>query len=112
LPTYSFFAHYEGELANLSKHKDNNACTYTIDMCLYQKEEWPLWVEGKSYILQPHDALAYYGEDHEHWRNNFPNPEYNYVAMIFFHFAEPDHWYFNKGPNYIKTIREKEKEIK
>jgi hypothetical protein len=25
--------------------------------------------------------------------------------MIFFHFAEPDHWYFKKGPSYLKVIR-------
>jgi len=25
--------------------------------------------------------------------------------MIFFHFAEPDHWWFTKGPSYLRVIR-------
>jgi hypothetical protein len=30
-----------------------------------------------------------------HWREDFPNPENQKVAMIFFHFVEPDHWWFD-----------------
>lgn len=105
IPTYSLFAHYEGEFANLYKHKDNNACTYTIDMCVYQKYPWDLYVEGTPYTLYPNQALAYYGNDQEHWREEFPEKMLNYVAMIFFHFAEPDHWYFQKGTSYVRVIR-------
>jgi hypothetical protein len=25
--------------------------------------------------------------------------------MIFFHFVEPDHWWYTKGPDYLKLIR-------
>lgn len=105
LPTYALFAHYEGEEASLYKHKDDNACTYTLDMCVYQNEPWDLWVDNRNYTLQPNQALAYYGNDQLHWREKFPNPETNYVAMIFFHFAEPDHWYFTKGPEYLRVVR-------
>lgn len=105
LPTYALFAHYEGPEASLYRHKDDNACTYTIDMCVYQKNIWPLWVEEIPYFLKPNEALAYYGNDQEHWREEFPDPNNNYVAMIFFHFAEPDHWYFKKGPTYLEVIR-------
>lgn len=107
LPTYTLFAHYEGQdpVPSLYKHKDDNACTYTLDMCLYQTEPWDLWVENKNYTLYPNQALAYYGNDQEHWREKFPNPETNYVAMIFFHFAEPDHWFFTEGPEYLQVIR-------
>lgn len=105
LPTYSLFAHYEGESASLYKHKDDNACTYTIDMCLYQKYPWDIYVERIPYKLYPNQALAYYGNDQEHWRESFPESKTNHVAMIFFHFAEPDHWYFTKGPSYINQIR-------
>jgi hypothetical protein len=109
MPTYTLFAHYEGQnpSPSLFKHRDNNACTYTIDMCVYQKEPWDLWVEKKNYTLYENQALAYYGNDQMHWREEFPNPETNYVAMIFFHFAEPDHWYFTKGPSYIDVIWQK-----
>jgi hypothetical protein len=106
LPTYALFSHYEGQdpEPSLFKHKDTNACTYTIDMCVYQNEPWDLWVEDNFYCLYPNQALAYYGEDQFHWREKFPNPETNSVAMIFFHFAEPDHWYFSKGPSYLDVV--------
>jgi hypothetical protein len=107
LPTYTLFCHYEGQdpEPSLFKHKDTNACTYTLDMCVYQDEPWDLWVEDNYYCLYPNQALAYYGEDQFHWRDKFPNPETNSVAMIFFHFAEPDHWYFTKGPDYLQVVR-------
>jgi hypothetical protein len=107
IPTYTLFSHYEGQnpVPSLYKHKDDNACTYTLDMCVYQNDPWDLWVENKNYCLYPNQALAYYGNDQLHWREEFPNPETNRVAMIFFHFAEPDHWYFTKGPDYLRVIR-------
>jgi hypothetical protein len=109
LPTYTLFSHYEGNNPepSLYKHKDDNACTYTLDMCVYQNEPWDLWVEGKNYTIYPNQALGYYGNDQEHWREKFPNPESNHVAMIFFHFAEPEHWFFTKGPEYLDVIRKK-----
>lgn len=107
LPTYTLFAHYEGQnpTPSLFKHKDDNACTYTLDMCVYQKQPWDLWVDDKPYTLYPNQALAYYGNDQFHWREEFPDPENNYVGMIFFHFAEPDHWWFTKGANYVDVVR-------
>lgn len=102
--TYSLFAHYERN-ASLYKHKDDNACTYTLDLCLYQNEPWDLWVEGTPYCLKPNQALAYYGNDQLHWREEFPNPTFQQVAMIFFHFAEPDHWFFQKGRDYVSVAR-------
>ena len=107
LPTYTLFAHYEGQNPepSLYKHKDDNACTYTLDMCVYQVEPWDLFVDDKPYTLYPNQALGYYGNDQLHWREKFPNPENNHVAMVFFHFAEPDHWYFTKGPSYLSVIR-------
>jgi hypothetical protein len=107
LPTYTLFSHYEGAdpAPSLYKHKDDNACTYTIDMCLYQTEPWDLYVEDKAYTLFPNQALAYYGNDQMHWRESFPKPGNQHVAMIFFHFAEPDHWFFTKGPSYLSVVR-------
>lgn len=105
LPTYTLFAHYEGPNAKLWKHKDDNACTYTIDMCVYQKYAWDLYVDNQPYTLLPNEALAYYGNDQEHWREEFPMKESNHVAMTFFHFAEPDHWYFTKGEDYVNVVR-------
>lgn len=107
LPTYTLFSHYEGShpSPSLYKHKDDNACTYTIDLCLYQTEPWDLWVENKSYSLNENEALCYYGNDQLHWREDFPNPGVQKVAMIFFHFAEPEHWFFKEGAGYLNVIR-------
>jgi hypothetical protein len=106
LPSYALFAHYEGNKASLFAHLDDNACTYTLDMCVYQTEPWDLYVDGKPYTLNENEALAYYGNDQKHGREKFPNPESQHVAMIFFHFVEPDHWWFTKGPEYLNVIRE------
>lgn len=105
IPSYTLFSHYEGQNANLGKHKDDNACTYTVDMCVYQSEPWDLWVDNQPYTLKENQALAYYGNEQEHWREEFPNKENGFVAMIFFHFVEPDHWYITKGPSYIEVLR-------
>lgn len=107
LPSYALFTHYEtiGDIVPyLKKHKDNNACTYTIDMCLYQSEPWDIYVEGIPYTLHPNQALAYYGEDQEHWRNEFPNPKSGFVGMIFFFFVESDHWFYTKGSDYVEVV--------
>jgi hypothetical protein len=113
MPTYTLFSHYEGidPEPSLYKHKDDNACTYTIDMCLYQTEPWDLYVEDAAYTLFENQALAYYGNDQMHWREKFPNPGNQQVAMIFFHFAEPDHWFFTKGPSYLSVIRKEVSEL-
>lgn len=107
MPTYTLFVHYEGDnpAPSLYKHKDDNACTYTLDLCLYQTEPWDLWVDNNKYTLQENEALAYYGNEQLHWREKFPNPGNQHVAMVFFHFAEPEHWWFKKGPSYLSVIR-------
>ena len=92
--SYIMFAQYETEKANLPKHKDNNACTYTLDVCLYYDTPWAIWVEGKEYWLKPNQALVFYGEDQLHWREEFPVPENNKVGMLFNHYIEPDHWWY------------------
>jgi hypothetical protein len=103
--SYGLFAHYEGNNPNLFTHKDNNACTYTLDMCVYQTEPWDLNVDGEPYTLQENEALAYYGNDQMHGRGAFPKPNSQHVAMIFFHFVEPDHWWNTKGQDYVRVIR-------
>jgi hypothetical protein len=102
-PSWCLMSTYEGKEAKLWKHKDDNACTYHIDLCVFQKEPWDILVEDKPYTLMENDALFMYGNDQEHWREEFPNPETNLVCNAFFFFCEPDHWYFTEGPNYLYT---------
>jgi hypothetical protein len=95
LPTYAMYARYVGPGAILEKHKDKNACTYTLDLCISSSSPWGLWVDGKEYILKENQALAYMGNDQEHWREKLESKDI--VEMVFLHYAEPDHWWFKKG---------------
>jgi hypothetical protein len=108
LPSWNLLSIYEGTEAKLWKHKDDNACTYHIDFCVFQKEPWDLWVEfngeSKPYKLMENDGLFMYGNDQLHWREDFPNPDNNLVANAFFFFVEPDHWYFKHGEDYLYNV--------
>lgn len=90
--TYSVLCYYNEKDSVLYKHKDGNACTYTIDLCLYSKKPWPLIIENEEYVLNSNDAVLFYGEDQLHWRN--PMGEDNSVLLLFMHFADRDHWWF------------------
>jgi hypothetical protein len=103
-PSWNLLVIYETEKARLWKHKDDNACEYTIDYCLFQKQPWDLWVENKPYRLKENEALFMYGNAQEHWREDFPEPETNMVAYAFYFYCEPDHWYFKYGPSYLDTV--------
>jgi len=102
-PSWALLSAYEGKNAKLWKHKDDNGCTYHIDLCVFQKEPWDIWVEGKPYTLAENEGLLMYGNDQEHWREAFPSPETNLVVNAFFFWCEPDHWYFTEGPQYLYT---------
>jgi hypothetical protein len=73
-------------------------------MVSYGSTNWGLVVENEEYFVEPNEGLIFYGNDQEHWRGEFPDPHRNSVAVIFFHYAEPDHWYFTKGRDYINVI--------
>lgn len=103
-PTYALWVAYRGFRANLPRHIDDNACTYTIDLCMSYETQWPIYIEGQEILLEPNQAVVYYGEDQYHWRGEFPSPLKNEVQMIFFHFAEPNHWFFTEGPQHKQEI--------
>jgi hypothetical protein len=108
-PSWCLLSIYEGEKAQLWKHVDDNACTYHINLTVFQKTPWDFFVEGEAFSPSENDAVISYGNDQEHWRENFPNPETNLVCNAFFFYCEPDHWYFKEGPNYLFThIRAKD----
>lgn len=95
LPTFVCWARYDRHDSSLPRHTDRNGAPYTIDYCLTQQEPWPLLFEDREpYVLQPNQALAFMGEEIEHWRPDFRFG--NSVEMIFFYFAEPEHWYLTQ----------------
>jgi hypothetical protein len=111
IPTYAVFSEYSGQQAMLNKHKDVGPCTYTIDMALYYEEPWPLIVEGESYTFLENEAIVFYANDQLHWKPEFPSPETNKVAIILFHFAEPDHKWWSLSEAIRPLVRKKFKAI-
>lgn len=105
LSSYVLYTKYVDN-GSLRMHKDDNACTYTVDFCVRQTKPWGLIVEDEEYLLEPNQALCFLGNDQEHGRDSESFPKGGYVEMIFFHFVEPDHWYLTKGPDYLKKIRD------
>lgn len=104
VPSFNFGSWYYGN-ASLEKHKDVNACTYTIDLCVYQTTPWDLYIEGIPYTLQENECVLYYGESQRHWRESFPSVDNGIVCNVFFFYVEPDHWFFTEP-------KEKHEEIK
>jgi hypothetical protein len=108
LPSWSLISIYETNKAKLWKHKDDNACTYHMNYTIFHKTPWDFYVEGKRFQPEENDMVISYGNDQEHWRLDFPNPETNLVANAFFFYVEPNHWFFTEGPQYLYTkIRNK-----
>jgi hypothetical protein len=103
LPSWCVLSIYEGDKAKLWKHKDDNACTYHINYTIFHKTPWDFYVEGIKFQAKENDAVISYGNDQEHWREDFSSPETNLVANAFFFYTEPDHWFFKHGPQYLYT---------
>jgi hypothetical protein len=104
LPTNALFAEYTKTGATLGHHYDANACTYTIDLCFYESHAWPLFVEGEPFFYKENEAVCFFGEEQEHWRETL-NEESIKIGVAYFHYVEPDHWFFTKGPGYVEEIR-------
>lgn len=102
--SYNLFCEYCDKTVSLHKHRDANACTYTVDLVIYQDKPWGLWIEGKEYLAEENEAVFFWGEDQVHWRETIEDNK-NIVGVIFFHYVEPDHWLFTKGPEHrLKVI--------
>jgi hypothetical protein len=102
--TYSVYLDYDKPTSALSQHRDNNACRYTIDLCVSAKTPWGVTVEDKEFIFGPGEGLAFMGGYDSHGRNPMPDPENNRVEVIMFHFCPDDHWYFTEGPEYVYEL--------
>ena len=108
-PSYSFISHYDSEESICPIHTDRPQCYLTLDVCLKQHMAWPLYVNPElidnffeysqekkdlayqnsiEFILEPGDALIYYGSRQPHWRKKIASG--NFCFMAFFHFVPED----------------------
>lgn len=105
IKSFNFGAWYFGD-ASLEKHRDVSACTYSINLCVYQQTPWDLYIEDTAYTLNENDAVLYYGEDQKHWREEFPSAGSNIVCNVFFFYVEPDHWFITEPLERHQAIRQ------
>lgn len=107
-PSYSFASLYFEGKGFCPLHTDRPQCYRTIDVCINQKQPWPLFINhldgwnenltqdererikqrSVEYVLEPGDAICYSGTDHPHWRNTID--EGNSCDLVFFHFVPED----------------------
>lgn len=93
--SYSLIAIYNQPTSKLNLHKDDNACTYTIDVAIKSNEPWPLIIEDKEYIANDNEAICFYGNAQLHGRPPFKKG--NSVMVMFLHYVEKNHWWFEKS---------------
>lgn len=111
MPSYAVFSEYSGEQAYLDKHKDIGPCTYTIDLCLYQKTQWPIYIEDKEYNFTENEGIVFYPNHQDHWRGDFPDKENNKVGIILFSYVEPDHDWWKIPEKMRPLLRNKVKPV-
>lgn len=107
MPTYAIFSEYSGQDAYLDKHKDVGPCTYTMDICLYRGTDWPLIIEGKEYNWGPNESIFFYPNDQLHWKEDFPDKDNNKIGLLFLHYVEPDHKWWQISEKLRPIIRNK-----
>lgn len=90
-PSYSFLSMYS-ENGICPGHIDRAQCVYTIDLCVNQKEPWPIYIGknqtdyvGEEFFHNENEAVCYSGTGQWHYRNRIQPG--NKVDMLFFHFV-------------------------
>lgn len=106
--SYSVYLSYNKPTSQLEMHRDNNACTYTIDYAISHKTPWAMTIEDKDYFIEPNQGLAFMGGYDKHGRKDMPDPDNNVVEVIMFHFCPEDHWYFTEGPDYVYYLKDRD----
>lgn len=105
-PSYSFLSMYFEGAGICPPHWDRPQCYATLDICIDQKQVWPLHVNdvdtrdpktltpdelrlvmenSVAYKLEPGDAIIYSGTHHTHWRKRIQPG--NHCDLVFFHFV-------------------------
>ena len=83
--TYTFWRCYTYG-AELVKHTDRPSCEISATVFIdSDKLDWPIFMDGKSFLLNKGDAVIYKGCDIEHWRKPFHG---DYHLQVFLHYVD------------------------
>lgn len=71
---------------NLTPHFDGfPEPRFTFDYQIRSNVDWPLYVEGKKFVLKDNQALTFSGTHQVHWREPYDFKPGEFVEMIFCH---------------------------
>tara|TARA_R110000803_G_C11982509_1_gene320943 strand:+ start:2463 stop:2993 length:531 start_codon:yes stop_codon:yes gene_type:complete len=102
VPSNSFSRIYT-KYCFLGKHTDRPTCEYSvtvfIDSC--RTYEWPLYIDGVPYHLEPGDAIIYEGCNYEHWREEFLG---DWHFQCFLHYVDEEGPYSDHVYDKRKTL--------
>lgn len=108
-PTYNFVSSYLPGKGICPIHIDRGLCFITLGICIDQKKTWPLYVNSNHYeslsnmevselekiqqeslefLLEPGDAVIFYGMSQPHWRNQLSAD--NFCDLAFFHYVKSE----------------------
>jgi hypothetical protein len=98
------------EIPNLRPHFDRfSEPRFTFDYQVNSNISWPLYVEGKEFVLKNNQALTFSGTHQIHWR---PNREFvpgEFIEMVFCHLYLKD-TEESLGPDHFNMMDEKAEE--
>lgn len=71
---------------NLTPHFDGfPEPRFTFDYQIRSNIDWPLYVEGKEFVLKDNQALTFSGTHQVHWRSHHDFKPGEFVDMVFCH---------------------------
>lgn len=89
-PSYVFLSMY-GKDGVCPCHTDRPQCYMTVDYMVdtdAEKAPWPIYIEGKAYVLKPGEAVLYSGTGQEHYRKPMGEvSDASFANLAFFHFV-------------------------
>ena len=100
-------ANGETAMPNLTPHFDGfEQPRITFDYQLNSNTLWPIYVEGKEFVLKNNEALTFSGTHQIHWRPPKDFSEGEFVEMVFCHLYLKDNS-TQLGPEHTKLMYDK-----
>ena len=94
---------------NLTPHYDGfPEPRFTFDYQIRSSIDWPLYVEGKEFVLKDNQALTFSGTHQVHWRAHHDFQPGDFVEMIFCHLYLKDGSQKNSEEHFL-SMNEKVK---